>query len=166
MGAGKTTIGRELAAQLGLDFIDSDSEIETRTGVSITWIFDIEGEQGFRDREAAIIEQLSNQDGIVLATGGGAVTTPANRAALSSRGVVVYLYTPVDVQLQRTHHDTNRPLLQHEDPRARLEDLMAQRDHLYRQIADIIVASSNGRARSVARRIEQALEKNGDLTAQ
>ena len=166
MGAGKTTIGRELASQLGFRFIDSDTEIENRTGVSIPWIFDIEGEQGFRAREADIIEQLTQQDGVVLATGGGAVTTPANRDVLSARGIVIYLYTPVNVQLERTHHDTNRPLLQNSNPRQRLEELMEQRDPLYRLIAYIVVESSIGRARSIAKRVEQAIEKNNSLPFQ
>jgi shikimate kinase len=163
MGAGKSTIGRELAAQLGLRFVDSDTEIVNRTGVSIPWIFDIEGEQGFRQREAAVIDQLTQQDGIVLATGGGAVTTPANREALSTRGVVIYLYTPVEVQLQRTCQDSNRPLLDNDNPRQRLEELLEQRDPLYRQIADRVIESSGGRARSIAKRIEREIEQDNSI---
>lgn len=158
MGAGKSTVGRELAALLGLSFIDSDHEIERRTGVSIPWIFDLEGEVGFRAREAGVIEELSARDGVVLATGGGAVTTAANRDLLGARGVVVYLHTPVAVQLQRTRHDPHRPLLQDGDPQGRLQALMTERDPLYREVADVVVESAGGRARTVARRIVAALQ--------
>jgi len=158
MGAGKSTVGRELASLLGLEYVDSDAVIEARTGVSIPWIFDLEGEAGFRTREAAVIDELTRRDGVVLATGGGAVTTPANRDLLGARGVVVYLYTPVSVQLQRTRHDTNRPLLQSDDPEARLQALLAERDPLYREVADVVVETTGGRARSVARRIIEALQ--------
>ncbi|MBK1727561.1 shikimate kinase AroK [Halorhodospira neutriphila] len=158
MGAGKSTVGRELAALLGLEFVDADTEIERRTGASIPWIFDLEGESGFRAREAALIDELSQRDGLVLATGGGAITTPANRDALGARGVVVYLHAPVEVQLQRTRHDTSRPLLQGDDPRGRLEGLMGEREPLYREVADIVVEAGQGRARALAKRIVRALE--------
>ncbi len=158
MGAGKSTVGRELAALLGLEFVDADTEIERRTGASIPWIFDLEGEPGFRSREAALIDELSRRDALVLATGGGAITTPANRDALGARGVVVYLHAPVELQLQRTGHDTNRPLLQGDDPRGRLEQLMAEREPLYREVADITVEAGQGRARALAKRIVRALE--------
>ncbi len=161
MGAGKSTIGRELAARLGLGLIDTDHEIERRTGANIPWIFDLEGEAGFRRREAAVIDELTAQDGVVLATGGGAVTTPQNRDVLGARGVVVYLYTPVSVQFQRTRHDTNRPLIQDPDPQARLEALMAERDPLYRAIADIVVDTSEGRPRQLAARIIEAAQGHG-----
>ncbi len=162
MGAGKSTVGRELAELLGLEFVDSDHEIEERTGVSIPWIFDLEGEAGFRAREAAVIDELTAREGLVLATGGGAVTTPGNRDVLGARGVVVYLDTPVSVQLARTRQDPNRPLLQAPDPEARLRELLEQRDPLYREVADIVVETSGGRARSVARRIVAALQGAGD----
>ncbi len=161
MGAGKSTVGRELAALLGLTFIDSDTEIEQRTGVSIPWIFDLEGEPGFRARESGVLDELTGRDGVVLATGGGAVTVAANRDLLGARGVVVYLYTPVSVQLQRTRGDADRPLLQGSDPEARLQALMEARDPLYREVADAVIEASGGRARNVARRIAETLQ--GDV---
>lgn len=139
MGSGKTTIGRHLAKALKLEFIDSDQAIEQRTGADIPWIFDIEGEEGFRKRERAVIEELTRQRGIVLATGGGAVIDPLNRADLTAHGVVVFLQASVEKILSRTAKSQNRPLLQTEDPRARVEELLAARDPLYREIADIIV---------------------------
>ena len=139
MGAGKSTIGRLLAKELKYPFKDSDREIEVRTGADIPWIFDFEGEEGFRQREEAMIAELVHEDGIVLATGGGVVMRPANRAALKSGGLVVYLCTSVEQQLQRTAKDRQRPLLQTADPEAVLRDLMAKRDPLYREIADLII---------------------------
>ncbi|KZX85376.1 shikimate kinase, partial [Alcanivorax sp. HI0011] len=123
MGAGKSTLGRHLSQILDYPFFDSDRVIEEKTGADIPWIFDMEGEAGFRRREQEAIDELTRQDGIVLATGGGVVVTPANRDMLHERGCVVYLWTPVDVQLARTRNDKNRPLLQTADPRARLEAL-------------------------------------------
>ena len=128
MGAGKSTIGRHLAKSLGLEFVDSDHEIERRTGASIPLIFDVEGEAGFRQREKKIIDELSRRDGIVLATGGGVVLDPDNRAWLRERGQVVYLYATVEQLLTRTAKDRNRPLLQTADPRARLQELLEVRD--------------------------------------
>jgi len=139
MGAGKSTIGRLLAKELKYPFKDSDREIEVRTGADIPWIFDVEGEEGFRQREEAMIAELVHEDGIVLATGGGVVMRPANRAELKSGGLVVYLRTSVEQQLQRTAKDRQRPLLQNADPEAVLRDLMAKRDPLYREIADLII---------------------------
>ena len=139
MGAGKSTIGRLLAKELKYPFKDSDREIEVRTGADIPWIFDVEGEEGFRQREEAMIAELVHEDGIVLATGGGVVMRPANRAALKSGGLVVYLCTSVEQQLQRTAKDRQRPLLQTADPEAVQRDLMAKRDPLYREIADLII---------------------------
>jgi len=139
MGAGKSTIGRLLAKELKYPFKDSDREIEERTGADIPWIFDVEGEEGFRQREEAMIAELVHEDGIVLATGGGVVMRPANRAALKAGGLVVYLRTSVEQQLQRTANDRQRPLLQTADPEAVLRDLMARRDPLYREIADLII---------------------------
>lgn len=139
MGVGKTTIGRQLARALQMEFLDSDHEIERRTGADIPWIFDIEGEAGFRRREKAVIAELAARRGIVLATGGGAVLDPDNRATLQAHGAVVYLSAGIEQLLRRTSRDRNRPLLQSGDPRQRLEELLAARDPLYREIADIIV---------------------------
>lgn len=139
MGAGKTTVGRLLAKKLNKRFVDSDHEIEARTGASIPWIFEIEGEDSFRRREAEVIRDLTAEQGIVLATGGGAILDAQSRAYLHARGTVVYLRTSVQNILQRTGHDKNRPLLQTADPRKRLEQLSRQRDPLYREIADIVI---------------------------
>jgi 3-dehydroquinate synthase len=139
MGAGKTTVGRALAKKLNKRFVDSDHEIEARTGASIPWIFEIEGEESFRRREAEVIRDLTAQQGIVLATGGGAILDAQNRAYLHARGTVVYLRASVQNILQRTGHDKNRPLLQTADPRKRLEELSRLRDPLYREIADIVI---------------------------
>jgi len=153
MGAGKTTIGRMLARRLGRSFIDSDHEIEARTGASIPWIFEIEGEASFRRREAEVIRELSAQRGIVLATGGGAVLDPASRALLAERGTVVYLRATVNSILQRTAHDRNRPLLQTADPRRKLEDLTAQREPLYREIADLVIDTGRPNVQSMVQTI-------------
>jgi shikimate kinase/3-dehydroquinate synthase len=153
MGAGKTTIGRMLARRLNMAFIDSDHEIEARTGASIPWIFEIEGEPSFRRREADVIRDLSAQRGIVLATGGGAVLNPASRALLAERGTVVYLRASVGSILQRTSHDKNRPLLQTADPRKKLEDLTAQREPLYREIADLVIDTGRPNVQSMVQTI-------------
>ena len=160
MGAGKSTIGKRLAALLGRPFIDSDKEIELRTGVDIPTIFEFEQEDGFRNRESAVIDDLTQQEGIVLATGGGAVIRPEDRAHLKDRGYVIYLRTSVDEQLRRTAHDRNRPLLQTENPRARLESLLEQRDPLYREVADWVVDTDRGNARALAQRIVRRLRQN------
>ncbi|NOY62979.1 MAG: shikimate kinase AroK [Gammaproteobacteria bacterium] len=139
MGVGKTTLGRQLASALGVPFTDSDHEIERRTGVNIPLIFDIEGEQGFRRRERDVIDEFTQRHGIVLATGGGAVLDDDNRAHLRQRGKVVYLRASIDHLLKRTASDRNRPLLQTENPRLKLEQLMAERDPLYREVADLTV---------------------------
>lgn len=139
MGVGKTTIGRKLADALGLEFIDSDHEIERRTGADIPWIFDIEGEQGFREREQAVIADLVCHKGVVLATGGGAVLSADNRKQLQQHGTVVYLQASVDKLLQRTNKDKHRPLLKTADPKIRLQEILEQRAPLYAEIADIIV---------------------------
>jgi shikimate kinase len=157
MGAGKTTIGRQLAQALSLEFIDSDRVIEERTGVDIPTIFEYEGEEGFRTREECIIDELTRLPNIVLATGGGSVIRPLNRRHLASRGFVVYLHTPVALQLQRTAHDKNRPLLQTEDPEARLKELFEQRDPLYREISDLIVDTDRHTIRQIIQMIKQAV---------
>jgi len=157
MGAGKTTIGRQLARALDLTFIDSDREIETRSGVDIPTIFDFEGEEGFRRRERAMIDHLTQRDDVVLATGGGVVLDPDNRRDLATRGTVVYLETSVDEQLRRTRHDRNRPLLQGNDRRATLEQLEAERAPLYLEIADVVVKTDGSRRAATVERILRAL---------
>jgi len=158
MGAGKSTIGRQLARALGLEFIDSDREIEIRTGVDIPLIFELEGESGFRRREHQVIELLTARKGIVLATGGGAVLDPDNRKCLAARGKVIYLHTSVEQQLQRTAHDRGRPLLQTENPRQTLEALLATRDPLYREVADWVIETDGCRVRDVVQEIVRRAE--------
>ncbi len=140
MGAGKSTIGRHLAELLGKSFYDADEEIEKRTGASITWIFDIEGEPGFRKRESAVLEELTQHENVVVATGGGAILEEGNRALLKARGTVVYLAADIDTLAQRTRRDRARPLLQTADRRQRIDDLMKEREPLYRATADVTVA--------------------------
>ncbi len=158
MGAGKTTIGRILARKLGLRFIDSDHEIEARTGATIPWIFEIEGEASFRRREAEVIRELTGQQGIVLATGGGAILNPESRAYLQERGTVIYLRASVNSILQRTAHDKNRPLLQTADPRKKLEELMAVRDPLYTQVAHMVIDTGRPNVQSMVSIILNQLE--------
>lgn len=143
MGAGKSTIGRQLADVLQKEFIDADHEIERRTGASVSLIFEIEGEEGFRRRESAVIEDLTGRDNIVLATGGGAVLADSNRALLASRGIVVYLQAPIDTLLARTHRDRARPLLQDGERRAKFEEIMKVREPLYRATADIVAVTDH-----------------------
>ena len=157
MGAGKTTVGRLLARHLNKTFVDADHELETRTGASIPLIFELEGEAGFREREARLLAELVRRENIVLATGGGAVLRPENRAALARHGIVVYLDASVDDLVARTRHDRNRPLLQTGDPRLKLEELFRQRDPLYREIADIIVTTGRHSVHQVVREIEDRL---------
>jgi len=158
MGAGKSTIGRQLARALKLEFVDSDREIEVRTGVDIPLIFELEGETGFRKREKLAIGLLTARKRIVLATGGGAVLDRENRKNLAARGQVIYLHTSVDQQLKRTAHDRKRPLLQTESPRQKLEELMAVRDPLYREIADLTIETDGCRVRDVVQKIVQHIE--------
>ncbi|WP_081609325.1 shikimate kinase AroK [Zestomonas thermotolerans] len=153
MGAGKSTIGRLLAKELKLPFKDSDKEIEQRTGADIPWIFDVEGEQGFREREHAVIAELCGADGLVLATGGGAVLREDNRRALRAGGRVIYLHTSVEQQIERTARDRNRPLLRTADPGKVLRDLMAVRDPLYREIADLVIETDTRPPRMVVQEI-------------
>lgn len=160
MGAGKSTVGRQLAEALSFEFKDSDQEIQRRTGVDIPTIFEYEGEEGFRNRERQVIDQLSQQDGIVLATGGGAVLRPENRQDLTSRGVVIYLHCSPEQQYSRTSRDRNRPLLHTDDPLARLRDLMGERDPLYRQVADMVVSTERRGTSSVVKEIRKRLESD------
>ncbi len=153
MGAGKSTIGRLLAKELRLPFKDSDKEIEQRTGANIPWIFDREGEAGFREREQAMIAELCASDGLVLATGGGAVMREENRKALHAGGRVVYLHASVDQQVSRTARDRNRPLLRTADPAKVLGDLLAMRDPLYREIADVVIETDERPPRMVVMEI-------------
>ncbi len=158
MGAGKSTIGRLLAKELKLQFKDSDKEIEHRTGADIPWIFDVEGEQGFREREQLMIAELCELSGVVIATGGGVVLRPENRKALSAGGRVVYLHASVEQQLDRTSRDRNRPLLRNSDPAKVLGSLMEIRDPLYREIADVVVETDERPPRMVVQEIIDCLD--------
>lgn len=151
MGAGKTTVGRLLAKHYGCVFHDSDHEIEARTGVKIPVIFEIEGEAGFRKREETAIAELTALNGIVLATGGGAILSPANREALRRNGVVIYLRGTPEHLYERTRYDRNRPLLQTENPLEKLRELYRQRDPLYREIADVVMDTGRQSVSGMAR---------------
>jgi shikimate kinase len=159
MGSGKTAVGRHLARLLHYAFHDSDADIETRTGVDIAFIFEKEGESGFRQREKESIERLTGMRSIVLATGGGAVIDPDNRRALAGRGLVVYLATSVGQQLERTRHGRHRPLLNDTDPELRLGELMERRAELYAEIADLTVSTDGRRVHVVAEEIHQELRR-------
>ena len=159
MGAGKTTVGKLLAQQMGKTFIDSDEEIQQRTGVTISHIFDIEGEAGFRQRETTVIQELVKLDNIILATGGGAILSEQNRNALCRNGVVVYLKSMVYDLWQRTRHDRNRPLLQTADPRARLKELHEQRNPLYTQAADLVIPTGKQNVHSLVLQLQQELNR-------
>lgn len=162
MGAGKSTIGKQLAKELKMEFFDSDQEIEAKAGADIAWIFDVEGEDGFRVREESIIEELTQKKDIVLATGGGAILSPINRNHLAARGTVVYLSATVEQQAKRTARDKKRPLLQNIDkdnPGELLNELMAEREPLYLEIADLIVPTDSRTVRSVALDVIRLLEK-------
>ena len=159
MGAGKSTIGRLLAKELRLLFKDSDKEIELRCGANIPWIFDKEGEPGFRDREQAMIAELCGLDGVVLATGGGAVMREANRQALHQGGRVIYLHASVEQQVGRTARDRNRPLLRTANPEATLRTLLETRDPLYREIADLVIETDERPPRMVVIDILERLQQ-------
>lgn len=159
MGAGKTTVGRRLADARGMEFVDSDQEVEARTGVDIAFIFEKEGEAGFRRRERQAICELSQRPGLVLATGGGAVLDPDNRQWLSARGFVVYLHASIEQQLARTERTDSRPLLQAGNRRETLERLFLIRDPLYREIADLVLPTDGRNARALAREIEERLAR-------
>jgi shikimate kinase len=159
MGSGKTAVGKALAKALQLSFVDSDTEIERRTGVDIAFIFEKEGEAGFRQREREIIADLTLREDIVLATGGGAVLSEDNRRNLAQRGCVVYLETSVTQQLERTRHGKHRPLLVTEDPRVRLEDLLRVREPLYREVADIAVRTDGRRVQLLTDEVMRLLKQ-------
>ena len=158
MGAGKTSVGRHLAELIKLDFVDSDTEIEARTGVDIAYIFEKEGEEGFRRREKKIIDEISSREGVVLATGGGAIMDVENRKNLSSRGYVIYLYTNVKKQVERVKKGRERPLLTNKDPEKILKDLMEVRDPLYREIAECVITTNGRHINSIAKEIFDALK--------
>lgn len=158
MGSGKTTMGRTLARHLGKAFVDSDEEIQRRTGVTIPHIFDVEGEAGFRQRETAAIRDLVGRDNMVLATGGGVVLVEQNRAMLQQNGIVIYLKASVHDLWQRTRHDRSRPLLQTVDPRAKLTELHQQRDPLYQQVADIVIQSGKQSAHALMLQLVDEIE--------
>jgi shikimate kinase len=158
MGAGKSTVGKRLAESRGMSFVDSDQEIEARTGVDIAYIFEREGEAGFRVREKKVIAEITQRENIVLATGGGSVLDADSRRNLSARGIVVYLHATVDHQHTRTARTDNRPLLtQADDRRQTLENLFAIRDPLYREIADLVLTTDGRNARLLVREIEDFL---------
>jgi shikimate kinase len=159
MGVGKSTIGRLLATALNMPFHDSDREIEFVTGADIPWIFDVEGEQGFRIREARMIDTLTQREGIILATGGGAILAPESRRNLHSRGTVVYLRASVAQQLERTGKDKNRPLLQTENPLAKIKELIKIREPLYRETAHVTIDTSRRSPRSVSTEIVRQLQE-------
>jgi shikimate kinase len=162
MGSGKSAVGRRLAARLGLEFRDSDAEIESRTGVSIPYIFEKEGEAGFRARERETLDLLTGQPGVLVATGGGAVLDADTRERLRSRGRVVYLRTSVDQQLARTRRSAHRPLLNTPDPRAALERLMQQRAALYEEVAEVVVDTDGRKVGAVVDEIVSRLAKPAD----
>lgn len=153
MGAGKTTIGRLLALELDYLFIDSDREIEAKAGADISWIFDVEGEEGFRKRESAMLAELTLEQNIVLATGGGAVLNSGNRQLLSSRGTTVYIYAPIDVLVARTSQDKTRPLLSVKDPKAAMRKIIEARDPLYREIANHSISTESNSSKQIVSQI-------------
>ena len=157
MGAGKTTVGRLLAKNLGAVFYDTDQEIEKRTGVRVPVIFEMEGEGGFRKREIGMIDELSQMQNIVLATGGGAVIAPENREHLKSRGIVIYLRASVQDLYIRTRFDRNRPLLQNTNAQAKLQELFSARDPLYREVATYIVDTGNQPVINIVQKIEELI---------
>jgi shikimate kinase len=157
MGAGKTTVGKLLAQHARRTFVDSDEEIQQRTGVTISHIFDVEGEAGFRQREANVIQELVQRNNIVLATGGGAVLSEQNREALRRNGIVVYLKSSAHDLWQRTRHDRGRPLLQNADPRAKIKELYEKRDPLYTQVADLIVQTGKQSVHALVSQLEREL---------
>ena len=159
MGAGKTTIGRSLAKRLGMRFIDTDKEIEARTGVSIPTIFEIEGEEGFRKREAQVITEMAQQGALVVATGGGGVLRESNRITMRASGFVIYLNVPPQLLWERTRHDKNRPLLQVDDPKLKLTQLFTARDPLYREVANLVVDGGRMSAQAVLQYLLKELEE-------
>jgi shikimate kinase len=162
MGSGKSAVGRLLARRLGLSLVDSDAEIQAHTGVDIAYIFEREGEAGFRVREAEILDEVTQRPGVLVATGGGAVLDPRTRERLRSRGCVVYLRASVDQQLARTRRNSQRPLLLNPDPRGTLERLMEQRAALYEEVADVTVDTDGRKVGSVVEEILRRLDGGRD----
>lgn len=161
MGSGKSTVGKIISSELFLNFFDTDEEIEARTGASIDWIFDLEGEEGFRKRESKILEEMVQQNSIVLSTGGGIILSESNRELLSSRGTVFYLATPIAVQLERTSKDKDRPLLKNGDPGKILEELHIARESLYEGVADYIVNTEGKSSQEVSTEIIKLVKNYG-----
>ena len=161
MGSGKSTVGKIISNELFLNFYDTDEEIETRTGASIDWIFDLEGEDGFRKRESKILEEMVQKNSIVLSTGGGIILSESNRELLSSRGSVFYLATPIAVQLERTSKDKDRPLLKNGDPGKILEELHMARENLYEAVADHIVNTEGKSSQEVSEEIIKLVKNYG-----
>ena len=161
MGSGKSTVGKIISSELFLNFFDTDEEIEARTGASIDWIFDLEGEEGFRKRESKILEEMVQQNSIVLSTGGGIILSESNRELLSSRGTVFYLATPIAVQLDRTSKDKDRPLLKNGDPGKILEELHVARESLYEGVADYIVNTEGKSSQEVSTEIIKLVKNYG-----
>jgi len=162
MGAGKTTMGRQIAKRLHMDFEDSDHAIEAHTGADIPLIFEKEGEEGFRKREIAVIDELTQLKHLVLATGGGAILAEENRQHLKNRGIVIYLHSDIKHLIERTRHDKNRPLLQTADPAAKLTELMILREPLYRQTADIIINTGQQSIKTVISTMLDKIKKFQD----
>ena len=160
MGAGKTTIGRQLAKIFNLEFYDSDQVIEIQSGANIPWIFELEGETGFRKRETKVIKELAELSGIVLATGGGAVLDKENRAALTAKGIIIYLHTPVDEQRHRIAHKQSRPLLANKDPEVVFKELYTIREPIYREAAHLIYDTSQYTLRAITDQIFKDLQKS------
>lgn len=159
MGSGKSTVGQQLAAELDKGFFDCDRVLEERTGVDIPYIFDLEGEEGFRRRESAVLRELTGKRGIVLSTGGGVVGDPDNRRALAANGFVVYLHAPAELLHQRTSRDRSRPMLRAANPRVRIDELLAVREPLYREVADLVVATGRRGSRRVVQEIVRAFSE-------
>lgn len=165
MGSGKSTVGRHLAGLLGYSFVDSDAEIESRAGADIPWIFDVEGEVGFRRRETVVLADLARHRQVVIATGGGAILAEQNRQLMMDTGIVIFLNVSVAQQVKRTGSGEGRPLLQTGDREETLKKLMAEREPLYRELADVIISGSGGNARKVACRIHTQLSERGLISS-
>ena len=163
MAVGKTTVGRLLADELGMPFFDTDRVVEEKAGADIAWIFDVEGEAGFREREVQVVDELTGRDGVVLATGGGVILRSENRRHLAARGTVVYLHSPIEKLIERTRRDKRRPLLRQGDSRATFERLASEREPLYSEIADYRFCAGRHSAKMLAMEIATALRKDGCL---